>query len=442
MSIDPALKGTRFGEALEAAARDAERKRLQRESEKNGRSNVVGQSRRMAEELRGHSTAPKTEAPTTPSQYDKRREWALQSNTSTNTPTETFPMTQPSTHTPSYSEAQINILALGAEADNARVPRGTVTKRLFDEGLIVRTTEGRYRTTEKGIAVWMTAKTIASTDTSPNSSPAPQASTVIADTPTSPAPEIEIAALRLQLQQAMQTADDRKMRVEDLLNRIEELKQEIERLTRLMEQGGDTKPYLEKIHALEQRIEELTAIKGDGRNNVGEALEYYMNLIAPVVELMQQDGYAERLMGEYVANLHAQDKRWREFLIDPLIDLIVADGAAIGAGEDVRNDPVFIMRFISLMHQNLTAMTEVADERLKQIENHETTIESLRRQLEQMTLDLQAGRGQVDNPQHEINAFLACVLDELAQQVPEVEAYRKSRVLGRMALRRLQGQQS
>jgi phage shock protein A len=91
---------------------------------------------------------------------------------------------------------------------------------------------------------------------------------------------------------------------------------------------------------------------------------------------------------------------------------------------------------------NLSLVGYVEDLRKKatSVDQAAAQVEALRRQLDHMSTELEAANRHTN--MNEINAFLASILDELAQVMPEVDEYRESRERSHQVMKRLQAKRS
>lgn len=404
--IDPALRGTTYEAALKGARRDEEMKRQRREAEATPEF-VRQQARAMANALRGTS-APSVAAPSTPTKPLQKVTHMDAMNT--------------------LSETQIGILALGYEEQSFKPGHvGRAIGKMQDDGLVLPTeTKGQWKITEKGRSAY---ETYLAQQAAANDQVYAKESPINLDDPA--------------LKPAFEPLDFNAS--PDAVKRVTEENENLKkRLTALNKSLDDMGQLADKqtneIKTLEQRIEDLTAIKGDGRNNVGEALEYYMALIAPVIALMEQDGYAERLMGEYVTKLHAQNTTWREALIDPLIALIRRDEVINMSEDDLRRDPAYIVRYWGAIRESVKIHSDRSDEAQNRLDQKESQVEALRRQIEEMNADLRAA--DYNRQAAAMNAFLVCVLDELCDLMPEVQEYREAREATQRVVMKIQARPS
>ena len=122
---------------------------------------------------------------------------------------------------------------------------------------------------------------------------------------------------------------------------------------------------------------------------------------------------------------------WHEVVIRPLLDLVVQYD-----GEETRlkieNDPSLIVQGVTGLSQAFDKVEDIAEERLKVIEERDSKIESLSRCIEQLESKL------LNIPSTRADVYLAGqILDELCELVPEVEDYRTARESAAKAIGKL-----
>lgn len=429
--MDPVLKGTSYGAALEAAERDEQAKRDKRAAETRG---LRPQARLIADAMRGHLPPPPPVTHPTQTQ-------------------ETSSMTATATHP--YSEAQLNILAMGLEADNARVPKGTAIKRLFDEGLAVRTTDHHYKTTDKGRETWTSLAA------------APKATPTPATSPTNVQGGVEVAALHLQLQQTTQLANDRGARIEGLLDRIEELKRQLEQATTAATQSPaesegqaqEIETLKQTIHSLEHQILTLNAsldaiapLMDEDKSDL--PLVMYVQQLRDTIKTHQSDQAAAPDLSimldavlatsyntdiadlERIRDLQAADGQSHLSILGYLVGLrdfrsdaspATADPITLAIGEAARQAHKQADTTLSVGDwlRDLIKKAASLDQAAGQIEALRRCIEDLETQLTVRTQELREVK------RHDL---AAAILDDLCHLIPAVEEYRAGREQADQAL--------
>lgn len=362
--MDPVLKGTTFGKALEDAERDIQRKREQREREKET-GLMRTQARALADAIRGGQWFP----PPAPKPDPKPQPQPQKKDDMT-----TLAPAQPLT------AAQLHVLAEGIDT-NAKLPKGNFTKRLFDEGLIVRSIDKHYRTTDKGRDHYMAWATndITVTETAPDP---------IEDVPESiNNAEIALTALQMQNKELHEMAAGRQKRIDELMAEIERLKQA-------------------------------------GMNDVDAAR--YQTLLAAleIITPMMDEDDTGLALPDYIADLRRRLKEmragfiaWNEGLIIPLVQMINERGPGLFPDETHNN--------VQLMMQFVRDLAAIADDRMMQIEQRDTQIEALRRSIDEWKLA--ADEWQRRYKAADRDSFAALVLNELCDILPEVAAYYTAR---------------
>lgn len=487
--IDPALKGTTYGAALEGAARDEEAKRQRRSLEMSG-APLQQQARALANALRGRDEEPLRDAPSAPVP-DRPAPMTEEDYAALLTPTQLGILVEGLTH-PHFqltraqanqnsarltdwglimpirrglyvitdlgltvytlwaaaqetdmntethlSETQITILKAGMQADTFVLTAkqvGRASGQLYRWEMIAKAgkTEANqqlWRLTDKGRAEWTRMKGLTMLPGGEADTQTESAHINLEDPALKPAGGFEVLHFDASPDAVARVTEENR----SLIQRIKTLNKSLDDMGLLADKQTT------HIKDLEARIEDLTSIKGDGRNNVGEALEYYMALIEPVIAMMERDGRTEKDLSAYVGELYETLATWRSRLIDPLADLIVTDGAAVSA-DDVRNDPTFMLQWATLTQRNLQYAREIADERAKGLDGKDGTIESLRRQIETFNTDLRAA--DYNRQAAAMNAFLVCVLDELCDLMPEVQEYREAREATQRVVMKIQARPS
>jgi hypothetical protein len=320
--------------------------------------------------------------------------------------------------------------------------------------------------------------------------------------PVTPDLPVEIAALHIQLKQVTGLANDRGTKLDemtkktgDLTRQLRAAEDEIERLKGLPGDGrNNIAEDLEYLGGIVNAIRAQMTADGyaEGPIDYVADLREHVKTLAPLVDIevryktlcrdvdaiinmITQDGSSLTLI-EYVADLRAKlkDLDARNPLYESLHDVIKSLNAMKnedGANLTTLIDYVADLRNRLASAQSQTAISAVYDERLQSMmdtlvplmdeDDPDTTmtawvielrrkarlldqsankVEALTRQLEIAEAALEQTRRQ--SAMNEVNAFLACVLDDLAQIVPDVAEYRDNREAAQRAANRLKAKLS
>jgi hypothetical protein len=379
MAIDPVLKGTTFGAVLEAAERDEQLKRQRREEEKKG---VQPQARLLAQALRGYVQ-----------QIDKASPLPMPPQlTELN---EVSHMTQTSSEPLVLTTTQINILAAGYESSPFKTgPVGRAIGKLLDEKLIAPTEQkGWWVLTEAGKNAY----------------------------------EIHLAQLAAANDQVFKTTES-EINLDDpaLQRNVDPV---VKRLQSMVEDRQ------QKVKDLNKSLDEMGRVADDQRARIKQLEETTdpatVEIIQTIRTWMAEDHEADKtayltILG-YLGDLRSRATSidWYAIVILPLIDFMRQSIDGDLTLEYIQDDPARIVRYVNTIRQSLAHMDNIADERTKIIEQHESTIESLRRCIEDLQETLNARTANARG--HSALMLAETILDELCAQLPEVGAYRLAR---------------
>ncbi len=465
MAIDPALKGTTFAAALEAAERAEDAKRAARAAEQNG---LTHRSRELAQMLRGYPGAAVT--PPLPAPIIQNEETTM-------------------TDTPKITTMRDLLEALSDDAWQ-KPPQGVdpaMRKLAFSNGWVEatgQTSARQWHITPEGFGELERLRT--------GEPPANnQVFRVIED-----AINLDDPALRDDRRAETrweEIAAERQRKIVELNKTLDDMGKVADDLQAKLNAGGaapipneDGTDY-EMLRNMSSAIEELM-MQDEQQLSVIEYVEQlrqaYFNenaIVNDINALAAADGKGHMDPRDYVQMLRERTQGtttgidWYSVVIAPLLDLM-----ARYEGDEVRlhveGDPDRIARWASTMRQSLSNMDDIADERAKEIQTlhgrlqaheaggitvrliidavcdvmdkdgstsaipvyiadlhkkaqmsdqHETTIESLRRCVEEMQMAVSEWQRRAQATDQTQRA--AYILNELCSYLPSVEEYRQHR---------------
>lgn len=443
MDIDPAIRGTTFAAALEGAARDEQRKRDQREQERNNPIPLRPHPRSIIAEFQ-RSIAVKHSPVIQPLPKTK------------GDPLMVTEAQQP----PVLSETQVKILKAGVDTKGSfKIGAvGRAIGKLLDDNLVIPGPQkGTWQITDAGRDAYNIhlAREAAANDQIFKATE----SGINLDDPALKPVVTPVSS------SSSATADDLRLKLDLAEYELDVFKKAIEPIKAMMDEDGLSDKLVEYVAYLRQGLANESAIVNDINARAAADGKGYMDPRAYVDQLREQR-----------AQPITTGINWYEVVIAPVIDLMSHYG-----GDEVRLqveiNPDLITLWISETRKNLTSMDQIADERTKVIEDlqtrlrnqdadratvkviveavcdlmdadgsssqpipayiqelhkkaqmteqHEATIESLRRCIEEMKFASEEWQRRATTADQTQRA--AFILNELCSYLPDVEAYRKAR---------------
>jgi DNA-binding PadR family transcriptional regulator len=419
--MDPILKGTTFGAALEAAERDEQLKRDRRAAELG---NVKPPAPLFYAAGRGYTT-PVTTAQTVPSNdqlmAEKRAIWIQQAheaqkikriNDQNNAPSEIFQMID----TPKITTLR-DLLELLSDDAWQKPPPGVdpaLRKLAFANGLIEatgHTSARQWHITPEGVEELDRLRAglpVVSDD----------AFRVLDG-----GINLDDPALHATPSETVDTLNQTIKRLQFELHIFHKVEAALKPMMDKDGQGHDLLTYVtwlrQQITERTQERDNETAIVDDINARAAADGRGYMDPRDYVDALRT---FATNRAQESTAGIVAD---WYTAVIVPLIDFIITDNPQTTA-EYLLSHPHMIANYVTeIMAPALRDMDSLADDRARTIDAHTAKIESLNRCIEALRENLQA---RMIAPLRAADIRLAGqILDELCEMIPEVEGYRVAR---------------
>jgi hypothetical protein len=444
MAIDPALKGTTFGAALEAAERAEQAKREARDAER-ANPQVIPHARQMAQELRQQLNASNpTKEPTVPAppvngpdHQAKRADWVRMAQAPDPSPDLTdlnFDEDPPVTleTVAKLTPTQIKILKDGTDSSPFKIGSvGRAIGALLDLKMIEPTEKkGWWALTRAGKDAYQIhlAQEAAANDQvfKATESAINLDDPALLDDRTETTRWKQIAEDRLRkLNELNKTLDDMGKVADDLQSKLNAAVSGDEEYSQVIYQ---------KLHDMGVTVEDIERIKAslDMDGSTFHSIAEYVTWLR-----LEREHLAQQLQD----TTHSTDAvdEWYQLVVSPLVDLML-QYATEANREDILNNPDWIVRWASDTRQSLSNMDDIADERAKLIDEQASKIESLNRCIAAQQETINA---RMVMPGRASDALLAVqILDELCELIPEVEQYRENREAAVKAISTLKARRS
>lgn len=333
-------------------------------------------------------------------------------------------------NTNTLTDPQLGVLAAGLDSDNARLPKGNFTKRLFDDGLIIRTIDKCYKTTDKGRGQYERSKALQAAAVDIDIALQEFSDSVINRDDPALQREIDTEAKRWQ-----GIAEDRLKKINDLNKSLDEMGQVADQQQariRQLEAIADPdqlrviRMWMEEDNAdlitiaayVENLRQRANTASSDAPSNIDqERYQQLLRMVAVIDEWMNEDE-AEVTLIHYVQHLR-EGFRNETAIVNDINEMAAADSK----GE---MDPREYVEWLRNRLVNIQTIDETDISRLTTLlEQREIQIESLNRCLDDYRNQLEA---RVIAPARMAAAMEALqILDELSDLIPEAGDYRTAR---------------